>query len=478
MTQHMVQSSKPSGDQISSQVRRDLRASIGDAVGYSFTVGLGEAYIAAFALAVGMGEVVTGLVATLPMLLGSVLQLMAPGMARALGSLRRWVLICAVVQSLSLVPLGYAAWHGRISAPVLLLIVTLYWAANLSTGPAWNTWIGTLVPKPIRANYFALRSRFAQVAVLIGLAVAGLSLHYGKQQDRTLTVFCFLFLAAAMCRLISAWFLSRHSEPQPIPKNYRMVPFKELLGRVRSAADGRLLGYMITVQVCVQVSGPFFTPYMLGRLQFSYMEYLMLIAGAFVSKIIAFPLLGRFADRYGASALLWFSGVGIVPLSAFWIVSDQLVYLLVLQVFAGAIWAGYELATFLLLFDHIAEHERTSILTVFNFANALAMVGGSLLGGTVLGVMGEVIGSYHVVFVMSGVARLGTLFFLRGLVSPASRPKMIRFDAFFPRILAVRPSLGSLDRPLLPEVDQADEDGESLTGDEPERQDKPAALRT
>lgn len=445
---------EPRTRDMQSLIRRDLRASVADAIGYSFTVGLGEAYIAAFALAVGLGELVTGLVATVPMLLGSVMQLKAPAMALALGSLRRWVVVCAIIQGLSLFPLGLAAWYGKISAPVLLLIVTAYWAANLSTGPAWNTWIGTLVPKRIRANFFALRSRLAQVAVLLALTIAGLSLQYGKSHGKTLLVFCGLFLAAGASRLLSAWFLSRQSEPHPIPANYRKVPLRELLTRVRHAADGRLLLYMISVQICVQISGPFFTPYMLGRLQLSYLEYLMLVAGAFVAKIVALPILGRFADRCGPSSLLWVAGVGIVPLSAFWIVSDNLAYLMVLQVLAGTIWAGYELGTFLLLFDHIAEHERTSILTVFNFANAVAMVGGSLLGGAVVGFMGEVVTAYHIVFVISGIARLGTLFFLRGLVSPSSRPMKIRFNMFFPRVLAIRPSLGSLDRPVLPEIDR------------------------
>ncbi len=48
----------------------DLRASIADGAGVSAMVGVGETYFAAFALALGTGETVAGLVATLPMLAG------------------------------------------------------------------------------------------------------------------------------------------------------------------------------------------------------------------------------------------------------------------------------------------------------------------------------------------------------------------------------------------------------------------------
>src|SRR5213076_3316386 len=58
--------------------RGDLRASIGDAAAFSVMVGIGETYFAAFALALGTGETLAGLVATLPMLMGASLQLATP----------------------------------------------------------------------------------------------------------------------------------------------------------------------------------------------------------------------------------------------------------------------------------------------------------------------------------------------------------------------------------------------------------------
>jgi hypothetical protein len=52
------------------------------------------------------------------------------------------------------------------------------------------------------------------------------------------------------------------------------------------------------------------------------------------------------------------------------------------------------------------------LLTVFNLANAVALVGGSLLGGAILYVMAETREAYLVLLVVSTVARIAALAFL------------------------------------------------------------------
>ena len=56
-------------------VRKDLRASLADGASFSVMVGIGETYLAAFVLALGMGEIAAGLISSIPLLAGSVLQL-------------------------------------------------------------------------------------------------------------------------------------------------------------------------------------------------------------------------------------------------------------------------------------------------------------------------------------------------------------------------------------------------------------------
>src|SRR5687768_4615550 len=138
--------------------RQDLAASTGDAIGYSLMVGMGETYFAAFALALGTGQTFAGLLSTLPQLAGATFQLITPWAVRRLGSYRTWVVLSCSAQAASLLVLALAAFFsGGLAAATVFLAVTMYWAAGLSAGPAWNTWIEEVVPKRLRTGYFACR---------------------------------------------------------------------------------------------------------------------------------------------------------------------------------------------------------------------------------------------------------------------------------------------------------------------------------
>jgi hypothetical protein len=59
-------------------LQKNLRASVGDGTCYGLMVGLGETYLPAFVLAVGLGEVTAGLAASLPQLAGGIMQMISP----------------------------------------------------------------------------------------------------------------------------------------------------------------------------------------------------------------------------------------------------------------------------------------------------------------------------------------------------------------------------------------------------------------
>jgi MFS family permease len=226
-------------------------------------------------------------------------------MVRCLGSHKRWVVCCAAAQALSFVPLVVAAWQGTISSAMVLLVASLYWAAGLAAGPAWNTWVGSIVAPPIRARYFALRTRLSQGAVLVGFLAGGYALHSSSGHSATMLTFASIFAAAGICRAVSVIALASQKEPTPMPAALRQVPLGTAAKRFFRGSGSPLLLYIVSVQAAVQLSGPYFTPFMLRVLELSYAQYVWIIAAAFVSRIVCLPLFGRFAHRYGAARLLW-----------------------------------------------------------------------------------------------------------------------------------------------------------------------------
>lgn len=393
-------------------VRRNLRLILIDSIVFSLMVGLVESYFPAFVLALGYGEALAGLTPTLPMLLGSLGQLIAPAGVMAVGSHRRWVVCSVSIQALSFVPLIAIALLAEAPTWAVFLFLSGYWCGGLGSAGAWSTWVGRLIPPEVRARYMAFRTRFLQAGTLVGLLAAGILLQYVTESKHKLLAFAGIFALAGACRASSAVCLWMHGEAPIELHRQRVVSPMELLRRFRHGGNGRLLGFMLIMQVASQIGTPFFAPYLLRELEASYGAFMILTSAAFVGRFAALPLLGRIAQHRGAMHLLWIGAIGITPAAALWTASSSLVWLLVAQVLSGFVWAAYELATILLYFEAIDEAERTSVVTTFNVANAAAMTAGSLLGAGCLHWLGEDATAYLAIFWISTAARLATLLLL------------------------------------------------------------------
>lgn len=390
------------------RLRRDLYLISGDGTSHAAMIGLGETYFSAFALALGHGEAAAGLLATAPLLAGALLQLATPRGVHALGSYRRWLVLCAALQGASFVPLLGCAWLG--GAPLLLLfaISGLYWACSFSAGSAWNAWVAELVPPALRAHYFARRARLTQIALVLSLAFGGAVLHAAERASAATTGFLVLFTLAAMARLISTGYLARQSEVPLAEKRHPLVLEPGALVQLARGRPGRLFAYLVPLQLAVHVAAPYFTPFMLERLQLSYAQFVALTGAAFLARVLAMPALGRAARRSGPRRLLMAAGLVAAALPALWLVSDDFFYLIALQMLSGAAWGAHELAVMLLLFDAIEPRLRLPVLSWYQFANASAIVGGALIGGAILTSYPSAL-AYTAIFVVSALARLAVL---------------------------------------------------------------------
>lgn len=402
------------------QVALDLRAIWIDGLAWAVMIGMGEQAIPAFAVALGLPGAWAGLVATVPMVVGALLQLASPTMIRRLGSHRRWVVWTAGIQALSFVPLSIAAFAGALPGWALYVVASVYWGAGIATNPAWSTWVGTLVPGAVRLRYFARRTGWLHVFQITALLSAGWILFVGEGWEQPIAAFGVVFAFAFLARALSTACLARHSEPDPMPGGMQRVGFRDLAARLRHGSDGRLLAYMLSVQFATNVAAPFYMPYMLRELGFSYAQAMGLVAAAVLAKAISLPLHGRIAGRHGVRTLLWIGGLGLAPSVGLWLLTHQFGLLLLAQLFTGFVWSAYELATFLLFFDAIRPGERTSILTKYHLANALSIAGGSILGGALLAGVGGAAAAFTTVLAASTVLRLATLVLLRRFLAASS----------------------------------------------------------
>ena len=397
---------------MSSVLRKDLRTSTAEGMAASVMVGVGETYLPVFVLALSGSHLACGLVSTVPLVIGAMLQLCSPWLMRRCGSYRRWVTICALIQAAAFVPLLFAAVVGHMPLVLAFALVAVYWATGLGGSGPWNAWMETLVPSRVRARYFAWRTRVCQWGIALGFVGGGVTLQMADRWGIPLAVFALLFLIAAASRFISAGLLAGQREPQPPRCDLPRPSLTTIVHALTAGANGRLLSYLMAAQAAVQISGPYFNPYMLGELHLSYSIYVAIVCAAIVAKIVFLPTVGRIADRVGVRRVFWISAAAIVPSSALWLVSSNWVYLMAIQIYSGVVWCAFDLATLLLFFETIPRQQRVDVLAYFNLANSAAIAGGSLLGAGVLAILAAGRHAYLVLFLLSAIARAAAIVLL------------------------------------------------------------------
>lgn len=428
-----------------SPLRRSLRASTFDGTAHAVMVGLGETYFPAFALFLGASAVEAGLLTTLPLLAGALFQLVTPYGAGVIGN-KRWVVASALLQALSFVPVLLTLALPGLGYGWLLAWVCAYWALALGINPAWNVWMGRLVPPQVRSTFFSRRNVPIQAALFLSVLGGGCVLHLATASSAGAAAgFAGIFVLAGISRLVSTGFLTRQIEP-PSAAPPEPVRTPTLLRRIAGEPVGRVVLLIVTLNASVFVAAPYFTPYMLDHLGLSYAEFTLLNGAVVVARLLSSSYWGRTARSFGNRRTFQVAALLIVPLAALWAVSTNFWYLVLLQMLAGFAWTGFELMIVLSFLDTTGEQTRARVLSIYNLLNGIGIVVGSLVGGLLLETFGD--NGFFAIFLTSSLLRaLAVLVFASG--AGVRHPVEHDFEKVLLRVISFRPGQGPSFRPVV-----------------------------
>lgn len=427
--------------------RRAMGLSRVDAVLYALMVGLGEAYFLADAVRLGASPAQIALLVGLPLAIGAAGPILALRSLAWLGRRKPVVVGAALGQAALLFLL--AALHASASSTVELLIAlaTLYQVTAQCAGTAWSSWYGDLVPAAERGRYFASRNRGAYAGTMLGIVCAGLVLSWfeparaGAAEAIGGGGFALAYVLAGLSRCVSVGLLlaSREGRFSGMPGRARVVRF---LRTERGTGAWRLVLLVGLLQVAVFSASPFFNPYMLQELEFTYVEYMAASAVAVAIKVFVLPWWGRRIDRHGAQRTLAHGGLllALVPLP--WIFVSDLWGVLLCQALSGVAWSGFEVGNFSLLLELGYRRMRPTLFAAHSVVTGSAQLAGSLLGGALL----QSTTDTRAVFGLSGALRIAAVVLLvrllprSPLIARRSRPQF--------RIAGFRAGTGMAQRPV------------------------------
>ncbi len=391
----------------SALTNRSIRLSLIDAFLYSLMMGAGESYLPAYSFESGLGEVAVGILASLPMLSGAILQMFSGHGLKWVGSHKTWVVITTSLQGFSFLPLIILAYTHVSSFWSLFFVYTIYWASGYAAAPAWNYWMNWILKDENTTAYLNLRMRVSQVGILLGLVGGGLLLKLGAEIASFHHLFGLLFSFACVCRFLSSFTLSRkHFDSQWLgPGMSLSVSPRKMWASLPDSLKSFLLK-MIPFQVGLFLSGPYVAPFLIAKRQFSYFEF-MLSVTVFFSGKFAFSLLLPRLRKNQSNQRLFLGGAFLVSfLPIFWPFAHNLSEVLVLQTISGLAWAAFELSLQKIFFVKLKSDERVPFLSVYNLFVAFGIWFGGLLGGVFLKSLGTNLATYYSLFVIAAFVRV------------------------------------------------------------------------
>ena len=207
---------------------------------------------------------------------------------------------------------------------------------------------------------------------------------------------------------------------------------------------GRFVIYIALFKFSVYIASPFFAVYMLRDLNFSYLQFTALIAFELVASFIAAGAWGKLIDKKGTKLVLYITGMLTPLIPLFWLFSSNFYYLIFIEMFSGASWAGFNLSSSNFIFDTVKPENRIRCVSYFKFFDSMATVAGAFLGGLLLPHLPSwvFISSIPILFLISGVFRLITSLSLLPTLKEARFIEMEVGHSFFKKYLEIRPTEG------------------------------------
>jgi hypothetical protein len=254
------------------------------------------------------------------------------------------------------------AWLGVLVLPWALpadarpaaLFGLLLLASALGTvsGAAWNPWIRDFLPEETRNRIFARRMAIATgigagLSLLAGLAVDEL----GVRLDSVAGAYVIVLGAGAASALLGLVFLGRIPEPTMPPATHR--PWADIVrAPLRHREFRALVAFLATWTFAVNLSTPFFTVYLLRRLQLPMSAVIAFAVLSQVTSALVLRAWGGLADRFSTLTVLRVSCAGFLLSVAGWPMVGlaqapwlALVGVALIHVIGGLTTAGVNLAT-------------------------------------------------------------------------------------------------------------------------------------
>ncbi len=374
------------------EVQSGLSALLRDGIASTAMATLtGGVFLVAFALKLGASNLLIGLLAAIPPL-AQLAQIPSIYLVERIRNRKAISFTASGVNrafwlSVAFIPFLFSAPSGL---SFLVVAMIIYSVISAVSNCSWNSWMRDLVPEDQLGSFFSKRMGVSTGFGIVLSLAAAFYIDYWKRAfpDHELHGYSILFAVGVLAGMIGLYYISTIPEPRMAPSEEDANFFRLILQPFKDGNFKELIMFLGSWNFAVNLAAPFFTVYMLKRLQLGLSVIIALTVLSQIMNIAFLRIWGRFSDRYSNKSVLGVSGplfIGCIFAFTFTAMPEKHVLtiplLLVIHIFMGISTAGVTLATGNIGLKLAPKGRATAYLAANSLVNSLAAGIAPILGG-------------------------------------------------------------------------------------------------
>lgn len=418
-------------------------------------MGATETYLGAFAIFLGGAPLQIGALATLPPLVGAIVQSIGMRISERTKSRRDVVSTLMRLQALLLLPLAllpFAFGSGSEAVNALIGVVVLYHVTVGLIAPMWNSLVGDLLPPLSRGEFFGFRNKWMAIVTFSAVVFAGQTIHWFAECGSAKWGFVIIFLCSAFARTLCARVFKGVDDVSLHVPDESKFTFWQFIARARYSNFVKFVFFISCMNFAASISGPYFAMYMLKDLSFSYADYTVVVSAAVLAQFVVMRSWGAMSDQFGNRTILKVCGTLVAVNPALWLISSNFWYVVFVQFYSGVFWAGFTLAAANFVFDAVTPPKRARCIAYQAVINGILVFSGSFVGGWLVHMIPmtwvQHVGvwvphsKFLALFVLSGILRVLVMLFLFPSFKEVRQVESIRSHQLLIRVTSLRPLWG------------------------------------
>ena len=288
-------------------------------------------------------------------------------------------------------------------------------AFNNLSSPAWTSLVGDIVPIERRGVFFGSRNFIMGAAGMVSVLIVGaLITRIGSPLGYQVSMG-----VAFGIGMIATYSYSQIRDPHPLPPE-KLLSSEPKIPLVASLKEMiRVPGFLafcfaaVVWNFSLNIAGPFFNVFMVRVLNVTPGLIAINSVVYAITSMLAQLIIGRWADKIGARRIQLIAGL-LIPIMPFcWLFLHEGWQVIPINIFSGALWGIYGLASFNLMLELIPAAQRARYSAIYQLVIMISLAAGAAVGGVMITNWG-----FSSIFIGSGIGRFAGAILFALLVHP------------------------------------------------------------